>query len=156
MSPNQIFVRNLVLTFTAISAITTIALWLGAASRHREQPTSTPRVTADKPRSLIELGARLYESKGCVACHTIDGSPRVGPSFKDSWGAPVELADGITLVFDESYVRESLTSPQAKARPGYPPSMPSYDGLLTPKEADALIAFMRSLASTERADTRTR
>ena len=147
MSPNQIFVRHLVLTFTAIAAITTLALWLGAASRRENaRPTAVAR-PEKRPRSLLELGAHLYESKGCVACHTIDGSPRVGPSFKGSWGTQVTLGDGVTLIFDEAYVRESLTYPQAKARPGYPPSMPSYDGLLTPKEADALIAFMRSLAS---------
>ena len=27
-------------------------------------------------------GAQLYTNKGCVACHSIDGSPRVGPTFK--------------------------------------------------------------------------
>ena len=55
------------------------------------------------------------------------------------------LADGITLRFDAEYVRDSLAHPQAKARPGYPPSMPSFDGLLREQEIDALIAFIESL-----------
>ncbi|RME77164.1 MAG: cytochrome c oxidase subunit II, partial [Planctomycetota bacterium] len=34
-----------------------------------------------------ELGRKIYEGKGaCIACHTIDGSPRVGPSWKGLWG----------------------------------------------------------------------
>ena len=28
----------------------------------------------------VELGKQLYDKKGCSACHTVDGSPRVGPS----------------------------------------------------------------------------
>ena len=28
------------------------------------------------------LGSQLYQEKGCVACHSIDGSPRVGPTLR--------------------------------------------------------------------------
>ena len=38
------------------------------------------------------------------------------------------------IQMDENYIRESLMSPQAKARPGYPPSMPSFEGQLKEKE----------------------
>lgn len=147
MSPNQILVRNLVGVTLTITAITTAGLWLGAASREdaAAQRYVPPARVPGKPRSLIELGARLYEQKGCVGCHSIDGSPRVGPSFKGEWGSRVVLGDGVTLVFDEAYVRESLAHPQAQARAGYPATMPSFDGLLKDREVDALIAFVRSL-----------
>ena len=46
---------------------------------------------------------------------------------------------------DENYIRESLMYPQAKARPGFPPSMPSFDGQLKEKEIEGLIAFIKSL-----------
>src|SRR6187549_819762 len=84
MSPNQILARNIFGVATTIAAATTIALWLGAPSRHPAAPTFRPGAAAAETRSPLELGAQVYEAKGCVACHTIDGSPRVGPTFKGS------------------------------------------------------------------------
>ena len=145
MSPNQILARNIFGVATTIAAATTIALWLGAPSRHAAAPAFRTSATAADTRSPLELGAYVYEAKGCVACHTIDGSPRVGPTFKGSWGTDVVLGDGITLRFDADYVRRSLSEPQAQARPGYPPAMPSYDKQLSKREIDALIVFLESL-----------
>ncbi len=92
-----------------------------------------------------KLGRMLYEKKGCVACHTIDGSARVGPSFVHDYGTEVPLADGSKVLMDENYIRESLLAPQAKARPGYPPSMPSFEGQLKENEIVGIIAFIKSL-----------
>ena len=143
MSANRILVRSIVGVVISIAAITTVALWLGRANRHDTAAYVPPPRGA--PRSPAELGARLYDTKGCVACHSIDASPRVGPSFKGSWGSSIVLDDRVTIVFDEAYVRESLAHPQAQARGGYPPSMPSFDGLLTERETNALIAYLRTL-----------
>jgi len=108
------------------------------------------RYLADKEQESTslppeELGRKLYEKKGCNACHTIDGTPRVGPSFFHDFGTTVPLADGSKVQMDENYIRESLMSPQAKARPGFPPSMPSFEGQLKEKEIQGLIAFIKSL-----------
>ena len=35
--------------------------------------------------------------------------------------------------------------PQAKSRPGFPPSMPSFEGQLKDREIEGLIAFIKSL-----------
>lgn len=94
----------------------------------------------------VELGKMLYEKKGCNACHTVDGTPRVGPSWKQpDWGKQITMSDGKTITMDENYVRESILSPLAKARPGYPPSMPSFEGQLKEKELAGLIAYIKSL-----------
>jgi mono/diheme cytochrome c family protein len=146
MTANQIFVRNLVGVVTTIAAVTTLALSFGGPSRESMVPSARARpVDAPDTRSPVELGAYVFEAKGCVACHSIDGSARVGPSFKGSWGTDVVLGDGITLRFDADYVRRSLTNPQAQARAGYPPAMPKYGQQLSPREIDALIAFLESL-----------
>lgn len=145
MTTNQIFVRNLVGVATTIAIVTAAAMWLGAPSRHAGRAMAAGHPTPAAARDPIALGAELFDRKGCAACHTIDGSRRVGPSLAKAWGSDVVLADGITLRFDAEYVRDSLAHPQAKARPGYPPSMPSYDGLLSAKEIDALVAFIESL-----------
>jgi cytochrome c oxidase subunit 2 len=113
-------------------------------------PGGYERYLADKAASSQnmepdKLGAMLYEKKGCVACHTTDGAARVGPSFAKSFGTDVPLADGSKVKMDENYIRESILAPQAKARPGYPPSMPSFEGQLKEKEIEGLIAFIKSL-----------
>jgi len=94
----------------------------------------------------VELGKMLYEKKGCNACHTVDGTARVGPTWKQpDWGKQITMSDGKTVTMDENYVRESILSPLAKARPGFPPSMPSFEGQLKEKEIQGLIAYIKSL-----------
>lgn len=97
------------------------------------------------PANRLTLGAKLYERKGCNACHTIDGSARVGPSWKGIWGTDVTLSDGTTRTVDADYVRESILHPQAFARPGYPPVMPTYEGQIKGGEIKALTAYIESL-----------
>ena len=38
------------------------------------------------PAPRVGQGRALADAKGCVACHTIDGSPRVGPTWKGLYG----------------------------------------------------------------------
>ncbi|NVB85290.1 MAG: cytochrome c oxidase subunit II [Kofleriaceae bacterium] len=113
-------------------------------------PGDYERYLADKEAESqnlppAELGKKLYEKKGCNACHTVDGTPRVGPSFAHDFGTMVPMSDGSKVLMDESYIRESLMSPQAKSRPGYPPSMPSFEGQLKEKEIEGIIAYIKSL-----------
>ena len=101
--------------------------------------------TADDPADRVARGAKLYLKKGCVSCHTVDGTPRVGPSWKGIWGTDAKLSDGTTRAVDKAYVTESILHPQAFARPGYPPAMPSFEGQLRDRELSALIAYIESL-----------
>ena len=92
-----------------------------------------------------ELGAKLYEAKGCNACHSLDGSRKVGPSFKGIYGREEAMTDGAKIAADENYLRESILAPQAKVVAGYPPVMPSYQGQLNEKQITALIEYMKTL-----------
>lgn len=94
---------------------------------------------------LAEQGKKLMAMKGCIACHSDDGSPRVGPSYKGVFGHSVELADGSTVTADENYLRESVENPQAKLVKGFGPVMPTYKGQLTEEEINALIAYIKSV-----------
>ena len=106
-----------------------------------------PTVAASGPAGMApaELGKQLFESKGCVACHSIDGSPRVGPSLKGVFGTQVKLEGGGTVVFDDAYFRESVLTPQAKLVAGFPPVQPSYEGQLSDAELAGLLAYVKSL-----------
>jgi cytochrome c oxidase subunit II len=93
-----------------------------------------------------EAGEKLYSQRGCRQCHSVDGSPMVGPSFKGIFGHPVALQDGRQVMVDENYVRESILDPQAKVVAGYQPVMPTFRGRLTDKEITALIEYLKTLA----------
>ncbi len=92
-------------------------------------------------------GAALAREKGCLGCHSTDGSPRVGPSFKGIFGRKVTLLrQGAeeTLAIDESYLERAIREPQADLVKGYPPVMPPY-AELSAEELRALLDYMRAL-----------
>ena len=100
------------------------------------QPVSDP----------VEHGRRLYEKKGCNACHSLDGTTKIGPSFKGAFGSTVTLANGSTVPFDENYVRESLMTPNAKSRPGFPVgTMPAFEGQLKERDIEGIIAWLKTV-----------
>ena len=112
---------------------------------HDGTPAVDDAPAVDAPVLLAVLGAHLYESKGCIACHTIDGTPRIGPSFLHDYGTQIALADGRTVEMNDDYVRESMVHPQAAARPGYPRGMPTYGAAISEHELRALTAYVASL-----------
>jgi len=138
------FVKYLVGVVVTISIITALGIWVGRAASQPLPPYRPPTVTEDMPPE--ELGAILYEQKGCITCHTIDGSARIGPTFLHDAGSRITLDNGDTIIVDVVYLRESIEMPRAKSRPGYPPAMPAeYGTLLTDREKAGLVAYIVSL-----------
>jgi cytochrome c oxidase subunit II len=93
----------------------------------------------------VEAGKRLYRSRGCMQCHSIDGTAGTGPSFKGVYGKSVKLSDGKSVMVDDNYIRESILDPQAKIVDGFQPVMSTYKGLVSDDEITALIEFIKSL-----------
>jgi cytochrome c oxidase subunit 2 len=91
-----------------------------------------------------EYGKTMYLKAGCNACHSIDGSKLVGPSFLGLVGRTESTNVG-DVVADESYIRESIVEPNAKVVAGYQPVMPSYKSSLKDFQIDAIIEFMKGL-----------
>lgn len=97
---------------------------------------------------LVRAGERLSAIKGCVACHTIDGTKLVGPSYKGLFGRTERVvSDGQTrdVVVDEAYVRKSILEPTADIVEGFQPLMPSQQGLISEEEMNAIIAYLKTL-----------
>lgn len=93
-----------------------------------------------------ERGRALYKEKGCVACHTLDGSPLVGPSFLNVVGRKAKWNDGTEYTADENYIHESILEPNKHVVAGFQPNMmPSFAGQVSDDDIGALIAFMRTL-----------
>ncbi len=71
----------------------------------------------------FDRGQAIYQNN-CKSCHTLDGSPLVGPSFKGLWAKEREFEGGAKAVADENYVRNSILNPSTQIVKGYPPAMP--------------------------------
>ncbi|MCC6673916.1 MAG: c-type cytochrome [Thermomicrobiales bacterium] len=83
----------------------------------------------------------------CLACHTIDGSQAVGPTWKGLYGSKVELEDGSTVVADAAYLIESIKDPNAKVVKGFPAgAMPPYGSILSDENIADLVAYIETLA----------
>jgi mono/diheme cytochrome c family protein len=89
-----------------------------------------------------EAGAALYKSKGCNACHSIDGAKIVGPTFKGLWGRSEDTSAGAVTV-DDAYFKESVLQPMAKIVTGYPPAMPPQQ--VTDLELQSLALYVQTL-----------
>lgn len=105
---------------------------------------------------LAELGRAAAARHGCLKCHTIDGTPHIGPTWLHLYGAREIMADGDTITVNEAYITESMKDPQARIVAGYPPVMPSFLGQITPAETAAIIEYLKSLAGTPEVRPRNR
>jgi cytochrome c oxidase subunit II len=103
--------------------------------------TQRPPSTEGGP---VAQGRALAAAKGCVACHSTDGSPRVGPSWKDLFGKTENMRDGSTAFVDDAYLRAFIRDPQARGVKGFAPVMPKIP--LTDEELAALVAYIKSLS----------
>jgi cytochrome c oxidase subunit II len=92
-----------------------------------------------------ERGKDLFERQGCSTCHTVDGTPKIGPTWKGLFGKMEMMADGKPYKVDENYLRESIMDPAAKVVQGFAPAMPAYKGKLSDKDIDGLIDYIKTL-----------
>lgn len=94
---------------------------------------------------LADLGRQVYAQKACIGCHTLDGRPSVGPTWKGLWGKKV-MTDKGEFTVDEEYIRESILEPNAKKVKGFENAvMPPYAGTITEDEIRAVIEFIKTL-----------
>ena len=98
-----------------------------------------------KKMPLPELGALMYEARGCATCHTLDGTRSQGPSWKGLFGSTRQFVDGTSAVADANYIRESILEPQNKVVAGFEPVMPTYKGLLRDREILGVIEYIKTL-----------
>jgi len=101
-------------------------------------------VDADS-KSGPERGKDLFDRQGCATCHTIDGTPKIGPTWKCLFGKMEMMSDGKPYKVDENYIRESIMDPTAKVVQGFAPAMPPYKGKLSDKDIDGLIEYIKTL-----------
>jgi len=94
-----------------------------------------------------ERGKTLLQEKGCLGCHSLDGTPRVGPTFQGIFGRRVTVEKGgekRSLTADTDYLRESISAPAAAVVEGFPPVMPAYADLAE-EDLEAIVDYLRDL-----------
>lgn len=97
---------------------------------------------------LAHEGARLFVSRGCAGCHAASSNVHA-PRLEGVFGREVQLSDGRRVVADGAYIRDSILQPRRDIVAGYEPIMPSFQGALGEGEIQALVAYIRSLATAE-------
>ena len=106
------------------------------------------------PGPLSATGEKVFAELGCATCHRSDTQGR-GPNLQGVFGRPVQLEDGRTVTADENYVRESILDPGAKVVKGFKPVMPTFQGLVSEEQLNALVAYVKSMAQPGAAGTNT-
>jgi cytochrome c oxidase subunit 2 len=94
----------------------------------------------------VARGERWSTQYGCVACHTTDGSPGVGPTWQGLYGKVETFEDGSTATVDEAYLHESIVDPNVRIVQGFRPVMPpNFGQILTEEQISDLIEYVKSL-----------
>ncbi len=93
-------------------------------------------------------GEKLFSSLGCIACHGA-GSKVAAPPLAGIFGKPVPLKGGRTVIADETYIRDSILTPEKQVVAGYEPIMPSFAGRVNESDLTRLIAYIKSLSGEE-------
>ena len=113
---------------------------------------AAPTVTGVPPGGgggggLAATGAKLYQSLGCSACHSLTGAKGTGPTFKGLYGSKVQLSNGQTVTADDAYLLESILDPDKQTVKGFAKGIMSAaiaPGSVPEAKAKALIAFIKS------------
>ncbi|MCB9893132.1 MAG: cytochrome c oxidase subunit II [Planctomycetes bacterium] len=93
----------------------------------------------------VDRGKSIFD-QNCKSCHTVNGDPSTGPSWKGMWGREEVMEDGTKVTVDENYVRESVLQPAAKIVKGYPNAMTPFTwGDQTDVAIEGIVAYMKTL-----------
>lgn len=94
-------------------------------------------------------GKELINNNGCTGCHSLDGSKIVGPSFKGINGRVEKVTINNSLkeiIVDDEYLKSSILKPNEAIVEGYYAGvMPSFENVLSDKEIEAIIDYIKTI-----------
>jgi len=98
-------------------------------------------------------GLQILRNNGCIACHSLDGSKLVGPSYKGIMGHDVEVITNgkeKTILVDAEYIKNSIYNPDADLVKGFNKGlMRSYKDELSEDEVEQIIVYLETLSEKE-------
>lgn len=108
--------------------------WIGEHLADMELVAQTPE----------SRGEAIIAQNGCIACHSIDGTPGIAPTWFGLYGSQVELVDGTFVTADDEYYQESIEKPQEQIVAGFEiVLMPQFT--FTDEEISDIIAYLKTL-----------
>ena len=116
--------------------------WLG-------DTTAVASPEAGAELSLADQGWEVLRRNGCNACHSVDGSKLVGPSYLGGWGGSRTVITGRDereVVVDAEYVKRSIYDPNADVVKGFGKGlMLSYENMVSEEELALIIEYLKAL-----------
>jgi cytochrome c oxidase subunit 2 len=95
------------------------------------------------------LGYKTLEKNGCFACHSMDGTKLVGPTFKGLHSTTVDVTtNGVArkVLVDKAFIQKSIYEPNADIATGYAQGvMKSYKGIVTEKDIELIDQYLKDL-----------
>jgi cytochrome c oxidase subunit 2 len=111
--------------------------------------TLVAQATTAAAESPAATGKKIMQNIGCFACHTLDGTKLVGPSFKGIWGEEqtvVTNGQERKVAVDEDYVHRSIYDPNADVVKGFNKGlMLSYKGQLSEDDVANIIEYLKTV-----------
>ncbi len=101
---------------------------------------------AAAPTTIAELGTTILNAKGCLGCHTTDGSPKIGPTLKGLLGrkeAVVVAGQEKEITVDGVFIRGHILDPRSATVKGFPPVMPPIP--MTDEELKTIVSYLETL-----------
>ncbi len=96
---------------------------------------------------LAQQGEKLFQIKSCAGCHSVADKRTIsGPALYQKFGTEEEFKDGSKQIVDETYIRESILTPNAKIVKGFNAGiMPTFQGQISESELAALIEYIKTV-----------
>lgn len=91
-------------------------------------------------------GLAVLNSKGCLGCHSTDGSKLVGPTYKGIFGRKTVVSvngHDKEIIVDNAYLKRAINEPKAEIVKGYAPVMPK--STLSDVEIEQIINYLKEL-----------
>lgn len=94
-------------------------------------------------------GLEIIKRNACIACHSIDGSKIIGPSYLGFYGKTrIVITDGNEreVMMDDAYIKKSIYEPNADVVKGFASGlMSSYKDQISEEEVQEIILYIQSI-----------
>ena len=95
------------------------------------------------------LGLKVLQKNGCIACHSVDGTKSVGPTFKKLYGSTIDVTTAGAsrkVKVDDAYIESSITDPNKDIAAGFPQGvMKSYKGIIKDNDIKLVSEYLKTL-----------
>jgi cytochrome c oxidase subunit II len=102
--------------------------------------------SAAEVAGLAAMGQKLAGEKGCLGCHSTDGTRKIGPTFKglyDMTETVVTNGNEREVSVDDEYIKNYVRHPNFDLIKGYQPIMPLIP--VTDQELNAIVEYMKTV-----------